>query len=376
MQETLIRLSVVYPLHQGVHCVLNLISPHLATNYFLLAFVTIVGALQFVAARHKLVGLNLMGSTRKPTWSYLLALTLVVGAFAWFFAATPEVFKPGLAGAELAVLFGAAGICALAFTLIVSSALHRFQHQERSDLKAGGRLHQEAVSLQQLKGTLYSPEDAASLKGKPRAAICVLPGPSEGTLSPHPIVANLVEEGFIVLAIDWGPEREVRYPGVLGLLPSAVAYLMRRDEVNPERIGVLGIDLGGDLAIRAAGTDQQIAAVLALAPFLSQLNTKPGLSILKEMSYLEALRWSSFRKRGKLVAELAVLDSIGELGSRPLLLIYGDRDGIVPAERAYATLGKEMAQGRLKSLPGEGHLSLPRSSATSTWVARWFKENL
>lgn len=351
---------------------LNFVSPHLAINYFILAFATIVGALQLVAARHGLIGLTLVGSARKPTWSYLLAIALIVGGFAWFFAATPEVFIPGLAGFELAVLFGTAGICALAFTLLTSSILHGVRHQESPDLKADGRLRHEAVSWQQLRGTLYLPDEDI---GEPRAVICVLPSPS-GTLSLHPIVVNLIEEGFIVLAIDWGPEKKLRYPEVLGLLPGAVAYLTRRDEVNLERIGVLGIDLGGDLAIRAAGTDQQIAAVLALAPFLNQVNTKPGLSILKEMSYLEAIRWSSSRKRGKLVAELAALDSIGKLSSRPLLLIYGDQDGITPAERACVTLGEEMARGRLKSLPGEGHLSLPRSSVTSTLVAHWFEENL
>lgn len=360
---------------------LNFVSPHLAINYFILAFATIVGALQLVAARHGLIGLALVGSARKPTWSYLLAIALVVGAFVWFFVATPEVFIPGLAGFELAVLFGTAGICALAFTLLASSiTLHVLQHREtfvslsrtRSDLEADVRLRHEAVAWQQLRGLLYLPEDI----GEPRAAICALPSPSEGTLCPHPIAADLIEEGFIVLAIDWGPEKEIRYPEVLGLLPGAVAYLTRRDEVNLERIGVLGIDLGGDLAIRSAGTDRQIAAVLALAPFLNQVNTKPGLSILKEMSYLEAISWSSFRKRGKLVAELAALDSIGKLSSRPLLLIYGDQDGITPAERACATLGEEMARGRLKSLPGEGHLGLPRSSVTSTLVAHWFEENL
>jgi pimeloyl-ACP methyl ester carboxylesterase len=354
---------------------LNFVTRELATHYFLLTFLSILGILQLVAARHRLIGLSLWES-RNPALGYLLGAALTAGAFAWFFATTPEVFVPGLAGSELAILFGAAGICALAFTLIVSSALHRFQHRERSELRGGGRLRHEAVSLQQLRGMLYLPEDAASLKDKPMAAICVLPAPSEETLSPYPIVANLVKEGFIILAIDWGPEREIRYPAVLGLLPSAVAYLTRRDDVNAERIGVLGIDLGGDLAIRSAGTDQQIAAVLALAPFLSQLNTKPGLSILREMSYLETIRWSSFRKRGNLVAELAVLDSISALSSRPLLLVYGDRDGIVPVERAYTTLGEEMAQGRLRSLPGEGHLSLPHSPAISTWVAHWFKENL
>lgn len=352
---------------------LNFISPHLTINYFLLAFVTIVGALQFVAARHRLVGLTLIGRARKPTWGYLLAIVLIVVAFVWFFVGTwEEVFIPGLAGSELAVLFGIAGICAMAFTLLASSILHGVQHRERSDLEDDGRLRREAVSWQQLRGTLYLPEDT----GEPRAAICALPGPSEGTLSSHPIVADLVDEGFIVLAMDWGSEEEIRYPAVLGLLPSAVAYLTRRDEVNPERIGVLGIDLGGDLAIRSAGTDQQIAAVLALAPFLHQANTQPGLSILKEMSYLEALRWASFRKRGKLVAELTALDSIAKFSPRPLLLIYGDQDDIIPAERARVTLGEEMARGRLKSLLGEGHLSLPRSPATSALVARWFKENL
>ena len=271
---------------------LNFISPHLAINYFLLAFVTIVGALQFVAARHGLIGLTWIGSAKKPVWGYLLAMVLIVGGFVCFFVATwEEVFIPGLAGSELVLLFGAAMVCALAFTLFVSSVFHGIQHRERSGLKAGGRLRNEAVAWQQLRGTLYLPggepdETSASSVEPPRAAICALPTPSEGTLSPHPIVADLVEAGFIVLAIDWGPEKEIRYPAMLGLLPSAVAYLTRRDEVNPERIGVLGMGLGGDLAIRSAGTDQQIAAVLALAPFLNQDNTRPGLSFLKEMSYL------------------------------------------------------------------------------------------
>ncbi len=373
MQETYIRLSVVYPLHQEVHCVLNFISPHLAINYFLLAFVTIVGVLQLVAVRHRLAGLTLVGSARRPIWGYLLAVVLIVVAFVWFFVDIwEEVFIPGLAGSELAFLFGMAGICALAFTLLVSSILHGIQRQDRPELKADAPLRHEAVSWQQLRGTLYLPEDM----GGPRPAICALPTPSEGTLSPHPIVADLVEAGFIVLAIDWGPEKEIRYPAMLGLLPSAVAYLTRRDEVNPERIGVLGMGLGGDLAIRSAGTDQQVVAVLALSPFLNQANTRPGLSILKEMSYLQALRRASFRKRGKLVAELAPLDYIGKLGDRPWLLIYGDQDDITSVKMARVTLGEEMAQGRLKSLPEEGHLSLPRSPAASALIARWFKSQV
>ena len=120
--------------------------------------------------------------------------------------------------------------------------------------------------------------------------------------------------------------------------------------------------------------------MLALAPFLNQANSQPGLSILKEMPYLEALRWARplrlHRKRGKLVAELAPLDYISRLGSRPLLLIFGDQDGITPVAQARAVLGEETARGMLKSLPGNGHLSLPGSPSASGMTVRWFKETL
>lgn len=350
---------------------LNFISPHLAINYFLLAFFTILGVLQFVAARHGLIGLSLVGVTRKAAWNYLLAAILIVGAFAWFFASTPEVFRPGLAGSELAIIFGAAGFCALAFTLAVASISQRRQCGEGPNFEVGDRFRHQAVSRQQFEGTLYLPEDT----GEARAAVCVLPSLS-GAISSHPIEASLVEAGFIVLAIDWGPEKGLRYPGVLGILPGVVAYLAQRDDVDSERIGVLGIGLGGDVAIRSAATDQQIAAVLALAPYLDPANTKPGLGILREMSYLEALRWSSFRERDKLVAELAPLDSMGKLGSRPLLLVYGDQDGIMPIETIRATLAEAIAQGKLKLLPGESHLGLPCSPRVSALITNWFKRNL
>jgi dienelactone hydrolase len=185
-------------------------------------------------------------------------------------------------------------------------------------------------------------------------------------------VAGLVEAGFVVLTMDWGSEEEVRYPAVLSLLPIAVDYLAHRKDVDPECIGVLGIGVGGDLAIRSAGTDQQIAAVLALTPFLTEANTRPGLGILKETSYLEALRWSSFRGRGKMVSELSPLDCIGKMGSRPWLLVYGDSDGITSCAKARATLSEEAAQDRLKSLSGRGHLSLADSRVAAGLAVRWF----
>ena len=155
-----------------------------------------------------------------------------------------------------------------------------------------------------------------------------------------------------------------------------VAGRFTRQALRVNNLENAEVQIPGEPLLRSRIGYVLIGAVLALAPFLNQANTRPGLSILREMPYLEALRWARFRRRGKLVTELSPLDYISRLGSRPLLLIYGDQDGITPVSQARAVLGEETARGMLKSLPGNGHLSLPGSPSASGMAVRWFKENL
>jgi hypothetical protein len=338
---------------------LNFVSFHLAIKYFLLSFIAVVGVLQLMATSQKLVGLSLGG--RVSALGIPLGVSLVLGAFVWFFSTTPEVFSPGLAGAELSLLFGAGGLCALMFTLGMSSFV--LEMRERGERR--GRREKEKgerVAFQQLRGALYIPGD----RPFPLPAICVVPSPSEGEAPLLPLIRRIVGGGFIVLVVDWS---EPRYPDVLALLPTAIAYLLRREEVDPKRIGALGVDLGGDLVIRAASTDGRIKSVLAVAPYLCEANTKPGLSILKEMSYWQALLWSRSTNREKLVMELAAISSMEKLEGRPLLLVYGEEDGITSAEVA-------ISSGRTKLLPGEGHLSIPRSQKLASLAVQWFNETL
>ena len=346
---------------------LNFVTKELAAHYFLLAFLAILGVLQLVAARHRLIGLSLWGS-RHPVPGYLLGTALTTGAFVWFFAATPLVFTPGLAGAELTVLFAAGGICALAFALIAASIIWEIKGQGAIAFPPSPSFDQESIAFQQVTGTLYVPSD-----NRIGAAICAVPDPLERAGSLQPLARRLAGEGFIVLTLDW-PREGVRYPETL--VPTAVAYLAQREEVDPQRIGALGFGLGGDLAIRAASADRQIKAVLALAPILSGDNVGSGLNILKEMCYLEALRRARHRRWKKLATDLGALESVRKIGSRPLLLVYGDEDAIIPPDRACGALSQQAAKLELKLLPGEGHLSLLGSAATAALAAGWFREVL
>jgi len=214
---------------------LNFVSFHLAIKYFLLSFIAVVGVLQLMATSQKLVGLSLGG--RVSALGIPLGVSLVFGAFVWFFSTTPEVFSPGLAGAELSLLFGAGGLCAFMFTLGMSSFVlemrGRGERRGRREKEKG-----EGVAFQQLRGALYIPGD----RPFPLPAICAVPSPSEGEAPLLPLIRRIVGGGFIVLVVDWS---EPRYPDVLALLPTAIAYLLRREEVDPKRIGALGVDLGG-----------------------------------------------------------------------------------------------------------------------------------
>jgi len=90
--------------------------PLITQHYFILSFLVCAGTLQWSAARHQRVGLSLLGPTALNRGGQLAGLGLVVGGFTWFFAQTPNLFQPGLAGGELSTLFGAGGASALLVT--------------------------------------------------------------------------------------------------------------------------------------------------------------------------------------------------------------------------------------------------------------------
>jgi len=85
--------------------------------------------------------------------------------------------------------------------------------------------------------------------------------------------------GLVVLAFDyrhWGdsggePRRWVSLRRQLADWRAAVDYARTLDDVNPERIAVWGMSLGGGLALMTAAADSRIAATVALVPMADGL---------------------------------------------------------------------------------------------------------
>lgn len=87
--------------------------PAITQNYFLLCFLACLGTLQWSAARQRKPALSWLGPWGLGRLGKGAGLLLVAGSLSWFFAATPGLFTPGLAGGELSSLFVGGGLSAL-----------------------------------------------------------------------------------------------------------------------------------------------------------------------------------------------------------------------------------------------------------------------
>ncbi len=336
--------------------------------YFLFAYVATLGFWQLIATWQRLKALSWLGTAAKVRWGYLLGAFPICLACLWFFGTrSDEIFSPGPASSEFLFFLATALLCSLATTIFVSLCIAGFSPSaERHDEQP--YLHKEPVSLERGKGILHIPSSCTAAC----PAICVVPQPGGETKSLETLAARLMAEGFVVLTSAVEFEGPWVYPDVLILLAKAIPYLGARDEVDSSRIGVMGVGLGGDLAIRAAASDREIRSVVAVGPLLVKSEVQPGLDLLREMSFPEAVAYTRLHRGGELVAQLAALEHIEELDAQPLLLIYGEEDGPAPLME----LSVLQRVGKLKLIPGGRRLRVALDSEAISSSIRWFRESL
>lgn len=348
---------------------LYFVSAELSLCYLQFAFLSALGALQVVAVRYRLDGLAFLDYLEDPRRGYLLGAGLALaGALAFFVSQWAMIFAPGPAGAELTLLFGAAALFALLVTLALASVL-----QPKRARQHPGAVHSlvpaQAQAVGPARGCLYVPENATA----PLPAVCLLPGfPPLGLTA---MAQYLAQRGLVVLLVE--PDGEsYSYPAVLAVLPAVIAQLSKLPYVDPQRLGVVGYDVGSDLAIRAASVDRLVKAVVAVAPVLQHI--PPSLDLLRDMTYPQAVRWARDRRRETLCAELTALEygakmvppSGARTAPRPFLIVRGADDGLA-AQAPIEGWGAEQIIIRATS-----HLDLPDHSLTLQTVAQWLKEHL
>lgn len=160
----------------------------------------------------------------------------------------------------------------------------------------------------------------------------------------------LPEAGVHVLIFDYrgygrSDRGELRRDGLVSDALAALDYMRSRPDVDPDRVGLYGLSLGGTVALAAAAEDERVAAVCSVATFSTWRDVAgdfaPGVG-------------PSLITDGR-----DAVDSVKFLGDRPLLLLHGEDDSIVGhrhVELIEASAADAGVDVRRRSFPGIGHV--------------------
>src|SRR5216684_6994368 len=211
----------------------------------------------------------------------------------------------------------------------------RFELERKGGNAATAELEQismaDGVRRVDLKGALHGALFEPTATG-PHPGVLVLGG-SEGGV-PLRNAAWLASHGYAALALAYFRYEDL--PAQLEAIPlgyfgQAVASMMKRPEIAPERIGVMGTSRGAELALQLGSIYPQIKAVVAYVPANMRYAACCGDN---KVPYAwtwngNALAFAYPRGadiRTKQVASIQVEHTHG-----PICLISGDDDGVWPS---------------------------------------------
>ena len=213
--------------------------------------------------------------------------------------------------------------------------------------------------------------------GRGRKPTAVLLHGMPGIEQNHDLAHALRDHGWNALIFHyrgcWGSEGSY----ALEHLPEDVRAVIdelvsgRHRTVDPERIVLIGHSMGGWAALRAASADGRVKAVAALGaasdpgalPFDTPRAAAEITAFLNGITPRSFIaQWRALRDGG---SALAVADRISP---RPLLIVHGGADDVVPAAQALALHG-QMADPRQLVVHPEANHSFTRHRA-------WLQETL
>ena len=242
--------------------------------------------------------------------------------------------------------------------------------------------------------TFHSYTDSIALRGwlvpsTGDAAVILAHGwsTSAGHCSHRDLVGPYVRAGFHVLAFDLrGHGRSGGAHGGLGVLDrgdlrSAIEMLKSRG-VQPGRIGVHGQSYGAIVATLAAVEIDEIGAIIAdggparLTDALGfELNRVTGLPAGSAALLLPGMRCLGILLYGLDTSDASLVDAIAQVSPRPVLLIYGTEDPVIPFERALQVRAAAGPAAEFWKMQGSAHTQgtrmVPDCDTRSPWLAEY-----
>lgn len=211
-----------------------------------------------------------------------------------------------------------------------------------------------------------------------RAAVVLMPGAGSTRTATLGQAAVLARHGYGALMVDprgqgrsGGRAMDIGWPGERDLT-AAVSFLQHQPGVDPNRIAVLGLSMGGEAAIGAAAADNAIRAVVAEGATARTAADKDGWLPGGFAGALQrGLDWLSYATTNLLSSApqpISLHDAIARAKGTPFLLITA---GKVDDESLAATYFRTAAPQRVQvwNVGGASHTQ-GLNTQPGQWTAR------
>ena len=185
---------------------------------------------------------------------------------------------------------------------------------------------------------------------EPRGTVIHLHGNTRNMTSHYRYVGWIADEGFNVFVFDYrGYGQSAGTPDRKGIYEDCVAavrYVQQRDDVNPERVIVIGQSLGAANAIAVLGREKfdGILGIVAEAPFASYEEIVTDDLATSSGSISRAAL-------GDAYSPAAVVDKLGV----PLIVIHGTADRVVPYKQGKRLFDKAKEPKQIWTIKGGRH---------------------
>ncbi|MCX7858851.1 alpha/beta fold hydrolase [Chloroflexus sp.] len=257
-----------------------------------------------------------------------------------------------------------------------------------------------------LDGLLYTPRGLPA--GERRPGVVLLVGYTYLKTMVMPDIAKVLNAaGYVALVFDYrgfgeseGPRGRLLPLEQVADARAALTFLSEQPTVDPNRLAVAGISLGGAHAITTAATDERVKAVVAIEPpgngarwlrslrrhwewtqFLARLDedrrqrVRTGVSAMVDpleivlpdpdsRAFLEQvsaefpqMKITVPLESAEALIEYAPEEVADQIAPRPLLIIHGDNDQLVPLAEAQAIAACAGDTCQLEVVPGMTHFN-------------------
>jgi len=190
---------------------------------------------------------------------------------------------------------------------------------------------------------------------------------------------HMLRRGLAVIAIDGPGQGEAEYefpiePAYERVVTAVADYLKGRADVDPGRLGVFGVSLGGYYAARSAAYEPRVRAAVELAgPYRFDLDwdAMPGQTRTTFQVRSGAASPAQARER----AAALTLEDAAALITCPLLVVHGGRDRLVPVYHA-ERLAREAPGAELMLYPDGSHGVTNHAFESRAAMADWLAGHL